>query len=215
MKVEITIEGGSFELHPSGAMYWKERDMLLISDVHLGKISHFRKHGIALPTIALVENFNRLEHVANQFQAASICFLGDLFHSEYNREWEFFGEWIFGRSENMILITGNHDVLSSRRYAEAGISPLPELESNGLLFTHQPESRPGYFNICGHIHPGIMLTGPGRQRIGLPCFFMERNRLIMPAFGSFTGKAILELVPGSRVFALAGGEIVEIPAKNS
>ena len=50
MILEIEINNHEFVLHNSGALYWKGQEMLLVSDVHLGKISHFRKHGSALPT---------------------------------------------------------------------------------------------------------------------------------------------------------------------
>ena len=81
MNKPITIQNHNFTLHPSGAMYWHEREMLLISDVHLGKVSHFRKHGSAVPKKAIAKNFEKLQDVIQSFAPKVICFLGDLFHS--------------------------------------------------------------------------------------------------------------------------------------
>ena len=61
--MRITIQNQTFILHPSGALFWETRKLLLISDVHLGKVSHFRKHGVAIPNNVVSENFNRLTEV--------------------------------------------------------------------------------------------------------------------------------------------------------
>ena len=84
------IFGEHFSMHPSGAMFWEEKQMLLVSDVHLGKISHFRKYGSAVPQNAIAQNFERLTAVVEHFQPSRICFLGDLFHSSLNLEWDLF-----------------------------------------------------------------------------------------------------------------------------
>ena len=80
MTQEISIQKNTFTMHPSGGMLWHEKHMLLIADVHLGKVSHFRKHGSAVPLRAVAANFDQLTRVADYYQAQSICFLGDLFH---------------------------------------------------------------------------------------------------------------------------------------
>ena len=67
MTQEIQILGQEFVLHPLGGLFWKEKSMLLISDVHLGKVSHFRKHGAAVPTAAIQANFDQLNEVIAYF----------------------------------------------------------------------------------------------------------------------------------------------------
>jgi len=208
MTLEICIHENHFVLHPSGAVFWKEKDMLLISDVHLGKVSHFRRHGIALPQYAFTGNFDRLSAVADFFNASIICFLGDLFHSKLNQEWDVFADWVNARNENFLLIIGNHDILKPEKYASVGMAIASELKVGKFLFTHEPEDRDGYFTFCGHIHPGINLRGLGRQSMDLPCFFQSRNQMILPAFGEFTGKWIMDPVEGDLVYAIAGSEVV-------
>jgi len=185
-------------LDPSGAMFWEEKQMLLISDVHLGKISHFRKYGSAVPQKVIAENFS----------PKTICFLGDLFHSSLNREWDMFGEWVSSVSAKIILIAGNHDIISEVKYEELGIKIYSEFVSNGLLLTHHPELREYFFNICGHLHPGYKLHGIGKQQLNLPCFYKSPDQLILPAFGEFTGNYWISPNQGDQVFALTKKEVI-------
>lgn len=210
MILEIKIHDNHFVLHASGAIFWKEKNMLLISDVHLGKISHFRKHGLALPKTAFTGNFERLTSVADYFEAEIICFLGDLFHSKLNREWDVFADWINDRPENFLLIIGNHDILKPEKYEAVGMAIASELKVGNFLFTHEPEERDGYFTFCGHIHPGVNLRGSGRQSMDLPCFFQSEHQMILPAFGEFTGKWILKPGETDCVYAIAGNEVIKV-----
>lgn len=43
------------------AIYWKSEQLLILSDMHLGKAAHFRKHGISLPTTVSMQDLTRLE----------------------------------------------------------------------------------------------------------------------------------------------------------
>lgn len=210
MKLPITINGQELVLHTSGAAFLPAQKLLLIADVHLGKVTHFRRHGVGLPTEAVKNNFARLSGTADLFHAETVCFLGDLFHSGMNSEWKLFAEWVQSRSEKLLLVSGNHDVISPAAYRRLGIAVVPELIVGGFLLTHAPEEREGLFTICGHIHPGVKLYGTGRQSLVLPCFVRSRRQLILPAFGAFTGKYLLRPGEGDTVYAIAGGEIVGI-----
>ena len=101
----ITINNNKFKLHPSGAIFWDEKEMLLIADVHLGKVAHFRKHGAAVPPNAAFQNLENLTEISNHFQPETICFLGDLFHSKLNEEWNDFEKWVDYTKANVILIS--------------------------------------------------------------------------------------------------------------
>lgn len=192
MTLEIEINNQTFILHNTGSLYWVDKRMLLISDVHLGKISHFRKHGMALPTGAIFKNFTNLDLVVNYFNPEKICFLGDLFHSSINNEWQFFGNWVNTTTRPIILIAGNHDIIDPMRYDELNIHVVSEWFIDGFLLTHKPEEREGAFNFAGHIHPAVQLMGGGRQFLKLSCFFRSSNQMILPAFGEFTGTYVLQ-----------------------
>ncbi len=210
MTTTIQIKHQNFELHPSGALYWKEKSAVMISDVHLGKVSHFRKYGAAVPVKAIEKNFELLDTVIAHFCPKTICFLGDLFHSYLNSEWRLFEKWVAPKSEEIILVSGNHDIISPLKYENLGIRVVAEILLNGFLLTHHPEQRTGCFNFSGHIHPAIRLQGTGRQSLRLPCFFKSKNQMILPAFGAFTGNHVMKKNSDHEVYAIADSSIIKI-----
>jgi len=207
---KIQIHNQNFTLHASGSLFWHEKSTLLISDVHLGKVSHFRKHGAAVPQKAIQANFDLMNEVVDFFNPNAIYYLGDLFHSHINNEWSLFENWISKSIIKIILINGNHDIISPLKYEALGIKILDELVEKNFLLTHHPEEREGFFNFCGHIHPAIKIRGSGKQSLRLPCFFKSPNQLILPAFGEFTGSFTLKPTKKDQVFAIAEGMIIKI-----
>lgn len=210
MTLEIEIKGQVFVLHNSGALYWKKQEILLISDAHLGKITHFRKHGLALPTKAISKNFSNLDQLVAFFAPKSICFLGDLFHSSMNNEWLLFADWVNRTALSMVLVVGNHDIVDRKKYEELHIPVVGEWQLDGFLLTHFPEEREGFYTFSGHIHPSILLVGKGRQFLKLPCFFQSSSQMILPAFGEFTGTYVIELQQGDRAYVLTDDEVIQI-----
>ncbi|MEP6929191.1 MAG: ligase-associated DNA damage response endonuclease PdeM [Flavobacterium sp.] len=211
--MKITIQDQVFILHPSGALFWESKKWLLISDVHLGKVSHFRKHGVAIPNNVIIENFSRLTKVAAFFNPEKVIFLGDLFHSSKNQEWDLFEQWVSCCVSEIILIAGNHDIINKKHYTDIDISVLQFLEIDGFLLTHHPKENKGWFNFSGHIHPGVTLRGLGGQTLKLPCFFQKESQMILPAFGEFTGKHIIRPEQGDLIYAIAMDEIVIVNSK--
>lgn len=210
MTQTILINNQKFTLHPSGAIYWQERDMLLIADVHLGKVAHFRKYGAAVPVAAGYKNIEKLTEVVHHYNPKTVCFLGDLFHSKLNTDWDDFVKWVDYIIPNIILISGNHDIIPKYLFEEIDIEVIDTLEIDGFLLTHHPVEESEKFNFCGHLHPGIKLRGVGRQNMRLPCFFKRKKQLILPAFGTFTGKHILKPQDGDEVYVLVEGEVLKV-----
>lgn len=208
--MNIILNNQNLILHKSGAAFWEEKKILLISDVHLGKVAHFRKHGIGIPKDAIFENFTRLDNVLALFRPETIIFLGDLFHSKINKEWDFFVEWKKNHSQKIILVEGNHDIISKELYTDLDIEIHSELQIDNFLLTHHPTEKEGLFNFCGHLHPGIQLRGLGRQFLSLPCFFKKPNQMIFPAFGEFTGNAYLTPSENDKVYAITKEDVIEI-----
>jgi DNA ligase-associated metallophosphoesterase len=208
--MEIQIRHNNFTLHASGAVFWEEQNTLLISDVHLGKISHFRKHGLAIPETAILKNFKRLDDILELFTPYKIIFLGDLFHSKINNEWQLFAGWVNQISSKIILVEGNHDIIAKQHYEELDIDIYPKLIIEEFLLTHHPSGTEQVFNFCGHIHPGIKLRDLGRQSMRLPCFFRKENQMILPAFGEFTGKCCLSPEENDQVYAIAKDKVIQV-----
>ena len=73
MSITIDIRSAQFTLHPSGAIYWHAQNMILIADVHFGKVAHFRKNGAAIPTAASEENYRKLNDLIQTFNPEKIC----------------------------------------------------------------------------------------------------------------------------------------------
>jgi len=208
MNFNIKIRNQDFVLHPFGAIYWPEQEVLLIADVHLGKVSHFRKYGSAVPVKAISQNFLKLDHLRKEFDPEHIVFLGDLFHSSLNMEWNMFEEWVKGIDNQVHLIAGNHDIISPIKYEDIGIKIFSDIKLEGFYLTHHPEILQDHLNICGHIHPGYKMRGPGKQLLKLSCFYINENQMILPAFGEFTGNYFMKPDAGDRIFAITGNEVI-------
>lgn len=210
MTLEININNHEFILHCSGALYWVQKRMLLISDAHLGKVSHFRKYGAAIPGGIIHKNFIKLDEAVNYFEPESICFLGDLFHSELNNEWQLFHDWVVRTALPIVLVAGNHDIINPAKYHDIDIVIVSEWIIGDILLTHYPEIRKGFFTLCGHIHPAVQLRGLGRQSLKLSCFFQSGSQMILPAFGEFTGTYVMQPNEGDTVYAIIKDAVVKV-----
>jgi DNA ligase-associated metallophosphoesterase len=209
---ELNFSGHRVHLLPEKALWLPNIKSLVVADVHWGKIDHFRKAGIPVPIKGNDKNAETLISILNRFRPRRVIFLGDLFHSVYNDGWETFGQirkaFVHCSFE---LIIGNHDILSDIQYERHKILLHRQyLRLDNLLLTHEPlEDIPeDVFNITGHVHPGAYLRGMGRQSVVLPCFHFKSNQCILPAFGAFTGLAMVQPKRGDKIFVVANGNVL-------
>jgi len=202
----------TFYLLPERAIYWPDQSALLLADVHLGKVGHFRKHGIAVPNQVVQQDLARIQALIAHFAPSKLIFMGDLFHSRYNHEWDVFAEEMEEFSGEKILIEGNHDRHVRGREQALGLQLIPELILDNLVLTHEPPIDPdsGKAYLCGHIHPGVYMRGGGRQKLRLPCFFQQPQTLILPAFGRFTGLYAMSPNADDKVFVVADGRVIAV-----
>ena len=207
---KIKIKSQQFILDPSGAVYWKEKKSLLIADVHLGKVAHFRKNGVAVPRQAEGAFYKKIAALFTKFSVQRLIFLGDLFHSFQNNEWYLFEAWIKQQSIKIILIEGNHDIIPAWKFENLGVYVKEYFEEEDFHLSHFPIDKKNYFVICGHLHPGVKLKGAGLQQLKLPCFIQSKNQLILPSFGAFTGLHILNPKEGHQVYVTTGKEVTKI-----
>lgn len=209
---KISIEEQTLQLLPEKAVFWEEKRILLIADAHFGKISHFRKAGIPLPAAVIEKDFAVLNTLIQKMQPDKLIFLGDLFHSTYNNEWDLFTNWrLQFSSMEVALVRGNHDIIPVQKYAEADMElHLHSLVIEPFLFRHEPtehDTDTEYYAIAGHLHPGIRLSGAARLTEVLPCFWFGKREAVLPAFGRFTGLHIITPKKGNRIFVIAGEEV--------
>ncbi|MFO7744845.1 MAG: ligase-associated DNA damage response endonuclease PdeM [Psychroflexus sp.] len=208
--MKLNYGNQEFIMHPSGCLFWPSKNALLIADVHFGKVDHFRKNGSALPSQVGLENFRKLNQVLEEFQLEEVIFLGDLFHSTQNKDWDRFTAWVNLQDVKMTLIVGNHDIIPPYRFEDLGLKVVSELVNGDLFLTHHPEKREGFFNICGHLHPGYRLRGEGRQQLKLSCFYKKPHQLVLPAFGAFTGHFLIEPKEDEDVFVVSEELVLSI-----
>lgn len=204
------ILNASLTLLPERAIFWEKERMLIIADAHIGKVSHFRKNGIPVPRMAERNNLWRLSGLVMKTKPNKIIFLGDLSHSKLNKAWDQFVDFRKGYSNvEMILVRGNHDILSEQSFINAEIKVVDSMTVGPFFFTHDREVSHLY-NVHGHIHPSIRLRGKGRQSLRVPCFFFGKDYGILPSFGDFTGSYTLKPEDGDAVFVPGNGETMRV-----
>ncbi|MCA1297952.1 ligase-associated DNA damage response endonuclease PdeM [Stappia indica] len=184
---DISIAGELVGLHDSGALWWPDGDTLIVTDLHFEKASSFARKGVMLPPYDTAATLEKLAEVIEAFQPRRVIALGDSFHDadgsdrlpasyramlttlQLGREW--------------IWVTGNHDPI-----APIGLcgETAEEVALGGLVFRHEPraDAEPG--EISGHLHPAARVRRYGRA-VRRPCFATNGHRLVLPAFGVFTG----------------------------
>ena len=212
------VAGERLMLLPERAVYWERARTLLVADTHFGKAATFRAAGIPVPRGTTTASLERLDSALARTNAARVVFLGDFLHAREGREAEttrVVGEW---RSRNaateMLLVRGNHDVRAGDPGPEIDIACVdgPVVESP-FVFAHKPAMSDAGYVMCGHIHPGARLTGPGRERAWLPCFWFGARTAVLPAFGEFTGLGDIDAVPGDSIWVIADGAVLTAPAR--
>lgn len=212
------VAGEELQLLPQKAVFWPSHKVLLLSDLHLGKVSHFRRAGIPVPPRANVRNLELIVDLVNLTRPSRLICLGDMFHSHYNPEWESFGELVrhFGTT-SFELVMGNHDIMSDQQYRRKGIVVHEILRVPPFLFTHHPleDEVEGLYNLAGHLHPGVKMHGAGRQSVTLPCFYFGRCGGLLPAFGAFTGLAAIKPRKNDKVYVIADGKIIPVSETGS
>ena len=212
-EVIYTFRNQTWLLSAQRAVFWKEEQALIVSDIHLGKSAHFRKAGIAVPAHIGQDDLYRLQKLITVYDPAQVIIVGDMFHSSHNNDVPLFKLW---RQQfphiKFKLVKGNHDIMAERVYAELDVEVYDELEINEIHFVHEPceEWDDERYTFSGHLHPGVAVSGAGRQRLRLPCFYFGRRCSILPAFGRFTGLAMMDMEEADAVFVIANNSVLKI-----
>jgi DNA ligase-associated metallophosphoesterase len=162
--------------------------MLVVSDMHLEKASSYARRGQFLPPYDTRTTLDRLARAIQRYRPARVACLGDSFHDgeaaerlatqdrDQLRRMVQELEWIW--------VAGNHDPAPP---AELGGVVQAEIRIGALVLRHQPENGVLPFGeVCGHFHPKAAVSARG-TRISAPCFVTDGRRMVMPAFGAFTG----------------------------
>jgi uncharacterized protein len=202
-------------LLPERAVYWPAGKALFVADFHLGKAASFRSSGIPLPSGTTTENVSRLDRAIEKTGAGRVVFLGDFLHSAEGRTlrtFERFAAWRASRaSVELTIVRGNHDVKAGGPPPAWGARCVEAGEALGpFILNHEPGPSRGGYALAGHIHPAVRLSGSGEKALRLPCFWFGPRHGVLPAFGAFTGSAVVMPSRGDQVFVIAEEEVLQV-----
>ena len=183
----LSICGKAFLAHKSGALYWPSEKALIVADLHLEKGSAFAARGQMLPPYDTRETLNKLATLIDHYQPETVIALGDSLHDSSaaarmdRRDVETLH--ILQEDRDWIWITGNHDPEIDRTLAGYVVA---DITVAGITLRHDPRPGAATHEIAGHFHPAarLVLNGTSLRR---PCFVGNGLRLIVPAFGAYTG----------------------------
>ena len=181
----VTVAGIALAADPDGALYWPEQGLLAVADLHLEKGSSFAARGQLLPPYDTAATLARLARLIARYAPRCVVALGDSFHdgggparlSGDDRD----NMHALQRGRDWLWLTGNHDPEPA---IDIGGVFLAQLAVGGLTFRHLPTGAAG--EIAGHLHPVAHVAQRGRA-VSRRCFAADRTRMVMPAFGAYTG----------------------------
>jgi len=182
----------------SGALFWEEQSLLVVSDLHLEKGSSFAARGVLLPPYDTVATLSRLASVIARHDPRMVIALGDSFHdrkaherlSDADRD----ALTALQARRDWIWISGNHDPAIP---SDFGGVVATEVAIGRIAFRHEPTGAFG--EIAGHLHPKARVPTRGRT-MERRCFACDTERLVMPSFGAYTGGLSIRDIAFTKIF---------------
>lgn len=183
--MQFELAGQTLIALPTGAMYWPDHDLLCVSDLHLGKSERMaRRAGTLLPPYEVAETLSKLEGDIAAMRPKIVICLGDSF-DDLAAGFGLAGSArlrlaVMQAGRQWVWIEGNHDAGP----VDVGGTHLGEYSLAPLTFRHIAAEDIGNAagEVSGHYHPKARLAGQS-----LPAFWAGNGRLIMPAYGAYTG----------------------------
>lgn len=183
----LTFAATEFHAAGDAALYWPSQNMLLVADLHLEKASNYAQHGQMLPPYDSLATLEELQRLIALTRAAAVLCLGDNFHDN-GGEARLTGQAAqilrtLTTQTNWIWITGNHDPALEAKW---GGTTRRELQIDGIMLRHEAQPDEVKPEISGHFHPKLRVSIK-RRNISRRCWIVSERKIIMPAFGAFTG----------------------------
>jgi len=181
----VDVASISFAADLSGALFWDEQRLLVVSDLHLEKGSSFATRGVLLPPYDTVATLRRLAAVVARHDPRVVIALGDSFHDRDAHERLSLADrdmvTALQAGRDWIWISGNHDPALPR---DIGGTVAEEVAIGPITFRHEPTGARG--EIAGHLHPKARVSVRGRS-MERRCFASDGERAVMPTFGAYSG----------------------------
>ena len=213
---EFQFAGIDLQALETGALFWPDVQLLVVSDLHLGKSERMaRRSGQLLPPYEGIETLSKLDAAIAHTKPKQVICLGDSFddldagRSLPEDQISWITRLMAGRE--WTWIEGNHDPGP----LEFGGTHRAELSIGNLTFRHIA-TKSGMGEVSGHYHPKAQLNLRGRS-LTRPCFLMDNARLILPAFGAYTGglrstsETLTHLMAPDARAILTGSTLCEMP----
>ena len=199
---KVTISDVTFAADLSGALYWDEQRLLVVSDLHLEKGSSFATRGVLLPPYDTLATLSRLAAVISRHDPKTVIALGDSFHDRTAHE-RLSGDdrdavAALQSGRDWIWISGNHDPMPPR---DLGGTIADEVAIGPITFRHEPTGAHG--EIAGHLHPKARVSARGRS-MERRCFASDGMRAVMPAFGAYAGGLSIRDAAFAKIFPKNG-----------
>lgn len=177
----FTLSQTTLHALPSGALWAPQTGTLTVSDLHLGKSDRVaRRSGRMLPPYETRATLDKLDAVIDAVRPARVICLGDSFDDlSAANSLDEIEKMQLARQQagrDWIWIEGNHDPGP----VDLGGRHLSEYSEGGMTYRHIASS--AVAEVSGHYHPKCSLRGGTR-----PAFLIDASRVIMPAFGAYTG----------------------------
>ncbi|WP_298843116.1 ligase-associated DNA damage response endonuclease PdeM [uncultured Roseobacter sp.] len=213
---DISFSGAALKALGSGALWWPDQALLCVSDLHLGKSERVaRRGGQSLPPYETRDTLTRLGEDLAFANARQVVCLGDSFDDLAAADAMPDDErlWItrLQAGRRWIWIEGNHDPGP----VEFGGTHLQDLTLGPLTFRHIAQTGT-HGEISGHYHPKASVQTRGR-RVTRPAFLFDDRRMIMPAYGTYTGglhardAALADLMQPGTFAVLTGPQPLRVP----
>jgi uncharacterized protein len=184
----IALGGMNFVPDLSGALFLPDEKLLLVADLHLEQGASLARRGLHVPPYDTATTLVMLEQVLQESMAQRLILLGDSFHDgvAHNEVSKQDAERLRAITKRIdtIWIAGNHD---PNTHDKLGGVCVDELALGDVTLRHIPQHlKQGEMEIAGHLHPGASIIQRGHN-IRTKCFVADERRIILPAFGSYTG----------------------------
>lgn len=182
----LSFHGHEFIVHGDGTLFWPEKSLLIVSDLHLEKGAALSS-GAPLPAYDTIDTLQRLQHRIARTKPQQLVCLGDSFHTSERAfllppdNLAFLHE--LAEMTHIAWITGNHDTRLPERLPG---KVYDELTIDTIRLCHEADGLPLTPTISGHYHPKARVKLRART-LSARCFIQNDLDLIMPAFGSYTG----------------------------
>jgi uncharacterized protein len=198
----VNIGGATLIADLSGALFWEEQRLLVVSDLHLEKGSSFATRGVLLPPYDTAATLTRLAAVIMRHDPRMVIALGDSFHDRSAHERLSAADRgalvAMQARRDWIWIAGNHDPALP---SNLGGVLATEITVGQIAFRHEPTGAAG--EIAGHLHPKARVSTRGRS-VERRCFACDGERAVMPAFGAYAGGLNIRDAAFAKIFQTPG-----------